>query len=1018
MNTANPVIVAINDQREQLRLLSQILKLAGYQVLAFEDPLRFIESLQHSKYESTQIDLIITDLNMPRLDGWGLCRRLRSPEMSAYNHIPILVVSATFADLAAAEVRMDLGVNDFLPVPYTPEALRSKVSEILYGHSPKARPRVLLVGYLPEDGEVACFNSFGYDAVTAVDLESSWQLLGTQNVEILIFRGQLSPEEASFLFAPCSQFICGIWIFDEIDPEMDLSLSQLGVHCLTPDYHNEQLVRICENARQQSCLNKVRDLLEKRTVQLLGSEHKYRTLFQSIPDVVLCLSESGSILDVNEAGCAMLGEDAHQLKGKNLMDMVPEDGQVQVQVALHETLAHGYVQYEVNFRCGPNHLPAEIHQRKVDLAGQTCVLAIARDVSERRQCQQAVLASDTRYRIIAENTYDWEFWLSPQGFFLFSSPSAEKVSGYSSADFEDDPMLLIELVVEEDRADFLRNWKMDRPEDLPKDFEFRLLHKDGQVRWINHVSVAVFDSQNNFLGSRGNHRDVTQKRVLDQERTKLVAALEQISEAILVTDNQGIIQYVNQAFLQRSGSRPDGWVGVAAGELPGDTNWRSAVPDILHRMSGGNAWNGNYSRTGQAHYDIVATVSPVKDSAGRVTSFVWVERDVTEERRLADQLRQSQKLEAIGTLAGGIAHDFNNLLSGILGYSSMLRMQAGQHQEVAHSAEVIERTARRAADLTQKLLGFARRGKNQHVKVCLHKAIEDCIELLIRTMDKRIEIVKDFTAQQSLVMGDPTQMEQILLNLAINARDALGEKGKITFSTRTERLDSDTTMAIDGGLANGSYLVVTVADTGCGIPHPIQERIFDPFFTTKENGKGTGMGLAMVYGIVKNHEGGVVLKSAPGEGAIFDIYLPLASLQANPKPIPEPAPVKGSGLILVIDDEDLLRDVASRYLKHLGYAVVTAVDGMDAQRVYAQKWQDIDLVIIDMIMPKVGGAECFRALKKVNPAVRAVLSTGYSLNETAQEMLDDGMIGFIQKPYQLQQLSEVLARSLKPPQPV
>lgn len=1012
MSSRRPLILAVNDQREQLRLLSQVLSLAGYQVVCFEDPLRFLDAI--ADYE--RVDLIITDLNMPHVNGWELCNRLRSPEMARYNHIPILVVSATFAGLRATEVRLELGVNDFLPVPYNPEQLRRKVSDILYGHIPKARLHALFVGYEEQDPVVQSFRGFGYETITAADLEGSLSTLGAQTFEVLVYRGQLSLDEARLLFSPDAQMLCSIWVVEHSDPDLGMELARLGVHCVPQDCRGEHLVKICENARQQSCLGKVRELLEKRTLQLLSSEQKYRTLFQSIPDVVFCLSESGTILDVNEAGCTVLGSKAERFLGRCLTDLVPEEGKVQVQLAIHETVLYGYVQYEAVFHCGINEFAAEVHQRRINLEGQTCVLAIARDVSERQQCQQAVLASDTRYRIIAENTYDWEFWLSPQGYFLFSSPSAEKVTGYSSLDFEDDPGLITQLVHPDDLEMFMGHWHMEGADDLPKDFEFRLCHRDGRVRWLSHVSIAVFDPQGNFLGARGSHRDITEKRIYDEERTKLVTALEQISEAILVTDDLGQIHYVNEAFLRRAG-QGGCWVGRSIRDLPGDERWLSSQHEILESMGGGRSWNGHYARLTQErarHQEIVCTVNPVRDSKGRIVSFVWVERDVTEERHLAEQLRQSQKLEAIGTLAGGIAHDFNNLLSGILGYSSLLKMQAGSSPEVLHSAEVIERTARRAAELTQKLLGFARRGKNQNVEVSLHRAIDDCIELLSRTIDKRIEIVKDFQCKQAVVMGDPTQMEQILLNLAINARDAVGDRGRISFKTRYESVKGDTSANLDGAMASGDYVVVSVQDDGCGIPLDLQERIFEPFFTTKENGKGTGMGLAMVYGIVKNHGGGVRLESSPARGTTFHIYLP----QAKPVPpvqreMPVLPPVKGSGLVFVVDDEELLRDVARRLLQHLGYQVITAEDGVQAQTIYAQRWRDIDLVIVDMIMPKLGGADCFRALKKINPEVRAILSTGYSVNETAQEVLNEGMVGFIQKPYQLHQLSEVVVRALR-----
>ncbi|MFN8613329.1 MAG: response regulator [Vulcanimicrobiota bacterium] len=996
VSRGKPTILVVNDQREQLRVICQVLKMSGYTVLAFEDPVCALDTLA----SNGPVDLIVTDLNMPKINGWELCHRLRGPEMKAHNSTPILIISATFAGLQSEAIRLELGVNDFLSVPYQPEQLRRKVADILQGLRPKPCLRALFIGYADSDEEVTCFRRFGYKVSTALDLESSLEAVGSSSFEILVYRGELDHQEANLLFSPDSETICRIWVLQGTDPELNFTLSQLGVHCLLPGCRGEHLIQLCENARQQSCLERVRDLLEERTQQLLASEQKYCTLFQSIPNLVLCMTQGGVVLDINDTGCTMLGMSRAQVVGRCFSELVSEGSQVPFQMALHETVLYGSLQYEIHFQGHMQELAAEVHQRRVNLDGETRILAVAHDVTERRQCQEAVLASDTRYRIIAENTYDWEFWLSPQGFFLFSSPSAEKLTGYSSDDFEDQPYLLFDLVVPEDREKFQSEWHMEGPEDLPKDFEFRVCRKDGSIRWLSHVSVAVFDSHGNFLGSRGSHRDVTEKRIVDEERLKLVAAMEQVSEAIMITDDRGQIHYVNQAFKSRIEGN---WVGECTGRLPGTEAWQNTHKEILASMERGERWSGNYNRGG---YEIESTVSPVRDSKGQVTSYVWVERDVTQERHLAEQLRQSQKMEAIGTLAGGIAHDFNNLLSGILGYSGLLKLHAEGQSQVLQSADIIERTALRAAELTQKLLGFARRGKHKNVAVNIHRAIDDCIELLSRTIDKRIEIVRNFHASHDKVMGDPTQMEQILLNLAINARDAIEDRGRITFSTRVEEVTDE--------LESGYYLVASVSDSGCGIPPEIRERVFEPFFTTKENGKGTGMGLAMVYGIVKNHGGTIRLETEPGKGTTFHCYLPLADQSVREEVAKARPMVHGSGKILVVDDEELLRDVACKLLKHLGYQVVTCEDGLQACEYYAAHQREVDLVIVDMIMPKVGGAECFRNLKKINPEVRAVLSTGYSLNDTAQQLLDEGMVGFIQKPYQLSQLSEVMAKALVP----
>jgi PAS domain S-box-containing protein len=404
---------------------------------------------------------------------------------------------------------------------------------------------------------------------------------------------------------------------------------------------------------------------------------------------------------------------------------------------------------------------------------------------------------------------------------------------------------------------------------------------------------------------------------------------------------------------------------------------------------------------------------PMRDQAGTVIGVCGVARDITERQSLEDQLRQAAKLEAVGQLAGGIAHDFNNLLQGILGYAGMLKLSAKPGDKVYQSSEVIEKTAERACELTQQLLGFARRGKIQNVAVDLHETILDVISLLSRTIDKNITIVQNLRAKAAYVLGDPGQMQQVILNLAINARDAMPDGGKLTFETDVVFLDKDYCRR-HGECGPGEYVLVSVSDSGRGIPKEIQERIFEPFFTTKQPGQGTGMGLAMVYGIVRNHGGSVRVYSEPDHGATFKIYVPLAAGFATPQSNAAlVAPIRGTGHVLVIDDEEVVRSSVSNMLRRLGYRVTTANDGVEGVERYRELGSEIDLVIIDMIMPKKGGLDCFLTLKGMNPDIRAVLSTGYSLDGTAREVLDEGMMGIIQKPYRIGQLSEVVAAAIK-----
>jgi signal transduction histidine kinase len=377
------------------------------------------------------------------------------------------------------------------------------------------------------------------------------------------------------------------------------------------------------------------------------------------------------------------------------------------------------------------------------------------------------------------------------------------------------------------------------------------------------------------------------------------------------------------------------------------------------------------------------------------------------------QIFQMQKMEAIGTLAGGVAHDFNNQLTAILGFAKELKLVSEPGDEVRKAADVIERAGTRAATLTEQLLGFARKGKLQSVPVDVHRLVRVVGEIVQRTMAKTIAQSLDLQAKPSLVVGDPAQLQQIVLNLAVNACDAMPDGGKLTLGTRVLELDAGEARA-RSDLAPGRYLMLSVEDTGTGIAPEVRSRVFEPFFTTKKQGQGTGLGLAMVYGIAKSHGGTVELQTAVGEGTTFRILLP--SLEPGEASAPEaPGASSGRGRILVVDDEEVVRVTAKKVLQRLGYSVDLACDGLEALSFFEQHAEGIDLVILDVTMPNMGGRECFRALRKIRPDLKALLTTGHAREDGPDELIGEGLKGIVQKPYNYAQLSAAVQKALAGP---
>ena len=400
---------------------------------------------------------------------------------------------------------------------------------------------------------------------------------------------------------------------------------------------------------------------------------------------------------------------------------------------------------------------------------------------------------------------------------------------------------------------------------------------------------------------------------------------------------------------------------------------------------------------------VLITAQVEHDENDRIVGYRGIMRDITERKLLEERFIQAQKMESIGLLAGGIAHDFNNILGGILGYASWLKTNIKEDHPFFRPVDTIEKSAQRAAELTAQLLAFARGGKYDIKASSLNSVIAESLKIITGTFDKSIVIETSLDESLPTVEIDVGQIQQVLINLCVNARDAMPGGGRLTIQSSLAVLsESDVHNQLEAN--PGWFAVLTVSDTGVGMDENVKQRIFEPFFTTKEKGKGTGLGLSMVYGVVKNHGGFVNVYSEVGEGSTFKIYLPLSGKPEVLEHGSDEEMTGGHETILVIDDEEAIREVAGDILSSYGYRVHLAADGEEGVRIYKKQEPRSDLVILDMVMPRQGGRETFLKLKKINPAVKVLFSTGYSQNEKVNEILALGVRGFIQKPYQVRDL--------------
>ena len=405
--------------------------------------------------------------------------------------------------------------------------------------------------------------------------------------------------------------------------------------------------------------------------------------------------------------------------------------------------------------------------------------------------------------------------------------------------------------------------------------------------------------------------------------------------------------------------------------------------------------------------------SPIKDSDGRVQYVIALSQDITEQRNLQRQLLQSQKMEALGILSGGIAHDFNNILTVVLGFSELLLSGADEHDTAREDLNRIHEAAQKGAELVQRILAFSRKTEINLHPLDLNYEIVQVKRLLARTIPKMIQIELDLSNDLAAVNADPGQIEQVLMNLAVNARDAMPDGGKLTIETKNVVLD-EAFRQMDVGFAPGNYVLLSVSDTGHGMNQEILDHIFEPFYTTKDAGRGTGLGLSMVYGIVKQHGGYVTCCSEPGQGATFKIYLPqiAASEEISGRLGQEALSADGSETILLVDDEEFIRDLGKRVLEQSGYTVLTAPDGKEALDVYGKERKRISLVILDLIMPGMGGNQCLRELLKIDSRARVLLASGGASDGETKETNERGARGFVGKPYNTELMLQTIRQVL------
>jgi two-component system cell cycle sensor histidine kinase/response regulator CckA len=637
------------------------------------------------------------------------------------------------------------------------------------------------------------------------------------------------------------------------------------------------------------------------------------------------------------------------------------------------------------------------------------IIISSEDITERKRAEEALRQSEEQFRAMFEVASIGLAQADPHtGQWLRVNRKMCEITGYSEAEML--ALKIPDITHPEDRTAEWNSFQRVVRREVPSyRMEKRYLHKDGKVAWVNVNMTLLRDAAGEPLRTIATIEEITGRKQAEEERSRLAAAMEQAVEAICITDTDAGILYVNPAFEKTTGYTRQEALGQTPRILKSGKQDEKFYQQLWNVLKSGEVWRGHFinKRKDGTFFEEDAAISPVRNQSGIITNYVAIKLDVTREMALQSEFRQVQKLEAIGQLAGGIAHDFNNILAVILMQTDQA-LEENLSPTLHGSLADIRKAAERAASLTRQLLLFSRRQVMQPRILDLNEVVTNLAKMLRRILGEDIQLRLDLHGKPLWTNADAGMLDQVLMNLSVNARDAMPSGGRLTVATGEKFVDAETSPTATAG----RYVWLSAHDDGCGIPPNILPHIFEPFFTTKEPGKGTGLGLATVFGIVKQHKGWIEVHSEVGQGATFQILLPRSEAEADNAEHgkAKPKPRGGSETILLVEDDVNVRRVARTILERYGYRVLEAIHGKQALAIGEQMGKQIDLLLTDMVLPEgMNGQEIAMQLRSLLPGLKVVFMSGYSPELAGRPLRLQSGEGFIQKPFE----SEVVLKTIR-----
>ncbi len=640
-----------------------------------------------------------------------------------------------------------------------------------------------------------------------------------------------------------------------------------------------------------------------------------------------------------------------------------------------------------------------------------------RSALDRSRQRRAVKESEARYWRLFDGLPIGLYLTTPEGKFIDANPALAQMLGYHDREAFLDADLAELYIDASDR----QRWKqlMER-EGIVRDFEVRLRRRDGAIIWARDTARAEFDADGRVRYYEGSLEDITERKRAEERLRLLGSAVHHAEDSIVITTAGGgspgpRVVFVNPAFTKLTGYEERDVLGKSPALLRGPGEDLAALRSLGEALLRGETRRGETvgRRKDGRHFDREWYVTPLRDEAGRITHFVSTQRDVTERKAIAEQLRRSQKMEALGRLAGGIAHDFNNLLTIIAGYGDALREGARTDPRLRLSVEAVMEAVDKAIALTRQLLAFGRKQVLEPRVQDLNAIVRDVERMLRRTLGSDVRLVTELDTPLGCVRVDGGQIAQVIVNLSINARDAMPRGGTLRVASKAVELDERYARQ-HPDVIPGRYALLSVSDTGHGMDAATLDLIFDPFFTTKQEGKGTGLGLSTVYGIVRQSDGHITVRSKPGRGTTFEIYLPIAegpavAVEVQPQAGPPPG---GSETILLVEDEEVIREMLRDILGRSGYTVLAEGGGDAAIEAARRHAGPIHLLLSDVVMPGIGARELARRVGAAREGVKVLFLSGHTPEEIGRRGIDAGEVPFLQKPFSpsvlLRKVREVL----------